>query len=79
MQSTSGKENRLNKSSMENFLRRLKTEMVYGETFQSADEFMRTLKEYFWDYNNERISLKLKRNEFCAIQNSSTNLIFNFV
>ena len=34
--------------------------MVYGETFQSADEFMRTLKEYFWDYNNERISLKLK-------------------
>ena len=32
----------------------------YGETFQSTDEFIRTLEEYLWYYNNERISLKLK-------------------
>ncbi len=46
---------------MENFFGRLKTEMFYGETFQSTDEFIRTLEEYLWYYNNERISLKLKR------------------
>ena len=34
--------------------------MFYGETFQSTDEFIRTLEEYLWYYNNERLSLKLK-------------------
>ena len=59
-QSMSRKGNCLDNSSMENFFGRLKTEMFYGETFQSTDEFIRTLKEYLWYYNNERISLKLK-------------------
>ena len=59
-QSMSRKGNCLDNSSMENFFGRLKTEMFYGETFQSTDEFIRTLEEYLWYYNNERISLKLK-------------------
>ena len=59
-QSMSRKGNCLDNSCMENFFGRLKTEMFYGETFQSTDEFIRTLKEYLWYYNNERISLKLK-------------------
>ena len=60
MQSMSRKGNCLDNSCMENFFGRLKTEMFYGETFQSTDEFIRTLEEYLWYYNNERISLKLK-------------------
>ena len=59
-QSMSRKGNCLDNSSMENFFGRLKTEMFYGETFQSTDEFIRALEEYLWYYNNERISLKLK-------------------
>ena len=59
-QSMSRKGNCLDNSCMENFFGRLKTEMFYGETFQSTDEFIRTLKEYLLYYNNERISLKLK-------------------
>ena len=59
-QSMSRKGNCLDNSCMENFFGRLKTEMFYGETFQSTDEFIRTLEEYLWYYNNERISLKLK-------------------
>ena len=45
-QSMSKKDNCLDNSSMENFFERLKTEMFYGETFQSTDEFIRTLAEY---------------------------------
>ena len=50
----------LGNSSREKLLGRWKTEMFYGETFQSTDEFSRTLEEYLWYYNNERISLRLK-------------------
>ena len=59
-QSMSRKGNCLDNSCMENFFGRLKTEMFYGENFQCTDEFIRTLEEYLWYYNNERISLKLK-------------------
>ena len=59
-QSMSRKGNCLDNSCMENFFGRLKTEMFYGETFQSTDGFIRTLEDYLWYYNNERISLKLK-------------------
>ena len=59
-QSMSRKGNCLDNSCMENFFGRLQTEMFYGETFQSTDEFIRTSEEYLWCYNNEIISLKLK-------------------
>ena len=55
----SRKGNCLDNAVMENFFGRLKVEMFYGEKFQSADEFVRRLKEYIEYYNNERISLTL--------------------
>ena len=58
-QSMSRKGNCLDNAVMENFFGRLKVEMFYGEKFQSADEFVRRLKEYIEYYNNDRISLAL--------------------
>jgi transposase InsO family protein len=60
VQSMSRKGNCLDNSIMENFFGRLKVEMFYGEQFQTADEFVRCLKEYICYWNNDRISLKLK-------------------
>ncbi len=59
-QSMSRKGNCLDNSSMENFFGRLKTEMYFGEKFNSTEEFIEKLKEYIDYYNNERIPLKLK-------------------
>lgn len=59
-QSMSRKGNCLDNSPMESFFGRLKTEMFYGETFSSADDFISKLEEYISYYNNERICLKLK-------------------
>ncbi len=56
----SRKGNCMDNGAMENFFGRLKVEMFYGETFETADEFIRCLEEYIDYYNNERISLKLK-------------------
>ena len=60
VQSMSRKGNCMDNGAMENFFGRLKVEMFYGETFETADEFIRCLEEYIDYYNNERISLKLK-------------------
>ena len=59
-QSMSRKGNCLDNSVMENFFGRLKVEMFYGEKFESVDEFIHTLEEYLWYYNNERKTLTLK-------------------
>lgn len=59
-QSMSRKGNCLDNSIMENFFWRLKTEMFYGEKFESVNTFIDKLKEYIYYYNNERIILKLK-------------------
>lgn len=59
-QSMSRKGNCLDNSAMENFFGRLKTEMFYGEKFQTVKEFIYCLEEYIRYHNNERISLKLK-------------------
>ena len=59
-QSMSRKGNCLDNSVMENFFGRLKTEMFFGEKFQTADEFIRCLEGYIDYYNNDRISLKRK-------------------
>ncbi len=60
IQSMSRKYNCLDNSVMENFFGRLKTEMFYGEKFESVNTFIDKLKEYIYYYNNERIILKLK-------------------
>ena len=60
IQSMSRKGNCLDNSVMENFFGRLKTEMFYGEKFESVKIFVDKLKEYIYYYNNERIILKLK-------------------
>lgn len=44
---------------MENFFRRLKTEMYLGETFSSVEDFRQKLEEYICYFNNERVSLRL--------------------
>lgn len=50
----------MDNGAMENFFGGLKVEMFYGEKFESVDEFIHTLEEYLWYYNNKRIILKLK-------------------
>ena len=60
IQNMSRKGNCLDNSVMKNFFGRLKTEMFYGEKFESVNTFIDKLKEYIYYYNNERIILKLK-------------------
>ena len=59
-QSMSRKGNCMDNGAMENFFGRLKVEMLYGEKFETVDEFINCLKEYIYYYNNERIVSKLK-------------------
>ena len=59
-QSMSRKGNCLDNGVMENFFGRLKTEMFFGEKFESVNTFIDKLKEYIYYYNNERIITKLK-------------------
>ena len=51
-QSMSRKGNCLDNSVMENFFGRLKTEMYYGEKFESVNTFIDKLKEHIFYYNN---------------------------
>lgn len=60
-QSISRKGNCFDNRAMESFFGRLKDEIFYEETFSSTDECIHYLKDYPSYYNNERISLKLKR------------------
>ena len=59
-QSMSRKGNCMDNGAMENFFGRLKVEMFYGEKFESVNAFIDELKKYIDNYNNERITLKLK-------------------
>jgi putative transposase len=80
IQSMSRKGNCMDNGAMENFFGRLKVAMFYSEKFDSAASFIEQLNHYIDYYNNERISLKLKENEPCAIPNSFTcKLILNLV
>ena len=45
---------------MKTFCGRLKVEMFYGEKFESVSAFIEAINRYLDNYNNERISLKLK-------------------
>ncbi len=59
-QSMSRKGNCLDNSIMENFFGLLKSEMYYGETFSSIEEFIDELECYIDYYNHRRIKGKLK-------------------
>lgn len=59
-QSMSRKGNCLDNAMAENFFGLLKTEMYHNEVFKSADELIKTIKEYIDYYNHKRIKLKLK-------------------
>ncbi|MBO5645050.1 MAG: integrase core domain-containing protein, partial [Lentisphaeria bacterium] len=43
----------------ENFFARLKTEMFFGESFSSVEDFKKKLEEYICYFNNGRVSLRL--------------------
>lgn len=59
-QSMSRKGNCFDNSIMENFFGLLKSEMFYGETFLSVEEFIKELERYIEYYNTKRIKGKLK-------------------
>ena len=60
LQSMSRKGNCLDNAMAENFLGIMKSELLYAEKFESAEDFMKVLDEYI-DYNdNKRIKYRLK-------------------
>jgi transposase InsO family protein len=38
----------------------MKSELLYAENFESAEDFVKALEEYIDYYNNKRIKIKLK-------------------
>ena len=61
-QSMSRKVNCYDNSIMETFFGRLKNEVFYGyeKSYSSFEEFSKTIEEYIYYYNNERIQSKTK-------------------
>ena len=59
-QSMSRKGNCLDNSIMENFFGLLKSEMFFGETFDSIEIFIKTLEKYIYYYNHKRVKGKQK-------------------
>ncbi|WP_231718348.1 IS3 family transposase [Lagierella massiliensis] len=61
-QSMSRKGNCYDNSIMETFFGRLKNEVFYGyeKSYSSFEEFSKTIEEYIYYYNNERIQSKTK-------------------
>lgn len=59
-QSMSRKGNCLDNAVMENFFGHLKSELLYIKNFESMQDFIEQVKEYFNYYNNKRIKIKLK-------------------
>jgi transposase InsO family protein len=60
IQSMSRKGNCLDNSVMENFFGILKTEMFYGNRFNSVEQLIEEIEHYIDYYNNRRIKVKLK-------------------
>lgn len=60
VQSMSRKGNCLDNSAMESFFGRLKTECYFGKHFKTFEQLEKTIHEYIYYYNNERIQIKLK-------------------
>lgn len=59
IQSMSRKGNCLDNALAENFFGILKTELLYRQTFETAEEFIASLKDYIHYYNNKRIKNRL--------------------
>ncbi|WP_394330556.1 transposase [Mucilaginibacter paludis] len=59
IQSMSRKGNCLDNALAESFFGILKTELLYKQSFETAEEFITSLKEYIHYYNNERIKNRL--------------------
>lgn len=70
----SRKGNCLDNSIMENFFGLLKSEMFYGEFFNTIEEFIEKLEEYIYYYNNKRIKVKLKGLSPIQYRNQSLNI-----
>ena len=49
----------LDNAVIENFFGILKSEMFYGQNFESIEQFTKKLEEYLIYYNKERIKIKL--------------------
>ena len=60
IQSMSRKGNCLGNAAMESFFRRLKMECFYGREFNSIEEIIDAIRDYFDYYNHRQIQLKLK-------------------
>ena len=60
LQSMSRKGNCLDNAMAENFLGIMKSELLYAEKFESAEDFMKVLDEYIDYNNNKRIKYRLK-------------------
>jgi transposase InsO family protein len=71
IQSMSRRGNCLDNSCMENFFGQLKSEMFYGETYESIDAFIKELEAYIYYHNNQRTSRKLKELTPVAYKNQS--------
>ena len=59
VQSISRKGNCLDNSLAESFFGVLKTELLYKQSFETAEEFIASLKEYIYYYNNKRIKNRI--------------------
>ncbi len=59
IQSMSRKGNCLDNSLAENFFAIMKSELLYAQQFDSAEEFIRALNNYIHYYNNTRIKTRL--------------------
>lgn len=60
IQSMSRKGNCLDNAAMESFFGRLKTECFYGREFNTREEIVNAVRDYWDYYNHRRIQLKLK-------------------
>ena len=60
VQSMSRKGNCLDNAVMENFFGIMKSELLYNNKYNSADEFIECLDDYIEYYNNKRIKMRLK-------------------
>src|SRR5690606_38458939 len=59
IQSMSRMGNCLDNAVAENFFAILKTELLYSQSFETANEFIQSVKEYIYYYNNKRIKNRL--------------------
>lgn len=59
IQSMSRKGNCLDNAMAENFFGIMKSELLYAESFESAQDFIDSLEEYIDYYNNKRIKIRL--------------------